>query len=379
MTWRGATTVFVGLALAAAVVSGPTSGGEAGIAGRVKRTCDRAAGPSGHDSAPGTLKRPYRTVRRLLAGLRPGGVGCLLSGGFVENVSFDRGGAPGRPITLRGAPGVRARILGSVLVRNTANDVTVEDLAVDGHDASQVTFQVLGDRVTLRDLNITNRNKSGTSYNGICFAAGHGFEANAANTASGLTITRSRIHNCGDDGHEHGVYLESTRNALIVDSYFYGNPGYGVMMYPDAQGSLIEYDVIDGNSSKCRANLTFSGEAPGGEYSQPHGSSNNAVRHSLITNSLCRYNVESYYPTGSLRGVGNVVDHSCVWNAPLRNFARSPGYTQRDNIDDAPRYVNRAGHDFRLQSGSPCVGLGPAAIQPGSSAARRHAALAKPS
>jgi hypothetical protein len=379
VTWRGAATVFVGLALAAAVASGPTSGGEAGIDGRAKRICDRVAGLSGHDSAPGTLKRPYRTVRRLLAGLRPGGVGCLLKGTFVENVRFDRGGAPGRPITLRSAPGVRAGILGYVWVKSTANDVTIQGIRIDGHDVNPDTVQVNGDRVKLRDLVITNRNKAGRSYTGVCVLAGPHFEVDPANTAYDLTVSGSRIHNCGDDAHEHAIYLESTRNAHVVDSYLYDNPGYGVHMYPDAQGSLIEYDVIDGNSSRCKANLTFSGEKAGGEYSRPHGSSNNVVRYSLITNSLCRYNVESYYPTGSLRGVGNVVDHSCVWNAPLRNFARSPGYIEHDNIDDDPRYVDRARKDFRLQSASPCLGLGPAAIQPGASAARRHTALASPS
>ena len=68
------------------------------------------------------------------------------------------------------------------------------------------------------------------------------------------------------------------------------------------------------------ANLSFSGEAAGGEYSQPHGSSKNDVRNSLITNSLCRYNVDSFYPLGSLTPVGNSVHDSCVWNAPFGNF-----------------------------------------------------------
>jgi hypothetical protein len=135
-------------------------------------------------------------------------------------------------------------------------------------------------------------------------------------------------------------------------------------MYPDAQGSLIEYVVIDGNSGKCKANLTFSGEAAGGEYALPHASSNNVVRYSLITNSRCRYNVESYYPSGSLQPVGNRVESSCVWNAPSGNWgylstdAGAVAYTERNNLDKDPLYVDRAGKDFRLQSGSPCAGWG---------------------
>jgi hypothetical protein len=136
-------------------------------------------------------------------------------------------------------------------------------------------------------------------------------------------------------------------------------------MYPDAQGSLIEYVVIDGNSGECKANLTFSGEEAGGEYALPHGSSNNVIRYSLITNSRCRYNVESYYPSGSLTPVGNLVEYSCVWNAPWGNWgylttdAGAVAYTERNNLDVNPLYVNLTRKDFNLQAGSPCTGWGP--------------------
>ena len=176
MTWRGATSVFVGLALVAAV-AGAARPGEAGVERRAKPICDRVAGLSGHDSAPGTLKRPYRTVRRLLASLRPGAVGCLLRGVYVENIRIDRGGVPGRPITLRGAAGVRATILGYVWVKSSANDVTIQNLSIDGHDVSPPPVQVNGDRVALRNLNITDRNKPGGAYNGMCVLAGPNFEA----------------------------------------------------------------------------------------------------------------------------------------------------------------------------------------------------------
>jgi hypothetical protein len=419
VTWRGAATVFVGLTLAAAVAVASMRGGVAGIDGRVdarlgaveqllardrntgrqvqqgdgragrlqgaarsrvKRICDRVAGLSGHDSAPGTLKRPYRTVHRLLADLRPGGVGCLLSGTFVENVRFARGGARGRPITLRAAPGVRASILGYVWIKSSVNNVQLRNLHIDG-SAGSTNWAILvqGDDITLYGLDIKNPKRS-TSVNGICILAGSGFETTPANTAYRLTVDHVRSHNCGDDAHEHGIYLESTRNAVIRDSWFYDNPGMGIDFYPDAQGTVAEYNLIDGNSLACKENLGFSGEKPGGEYTQPHGSSNNIVRFSLITNAACRYNVDSYYPPGSLTPVGNVVEHSCIWNAPLGNFGRTPGYSEHDNIDEDPLYMDRDGKDFRLQSGSPCLGFGPKAIQPASSASRRpRGAMARPS
>jgi Right handed beta helix region len=317
-------------------------------------TCAKYASPSGSDSSAGSASAPWRSAQYLVDHLSSGETGCLFGGSYVGNVSVSRSG-----VSLVSVPGQRARVLGYVLVRNTADGVTLQDFDVDGHDVSNVTVQVLGDGVTLRGLDITNRNKAGTSYNGICLAAGYGFEQSAANTAVDLTVAASRIHNCGDDGHEHAIYLESTRNARIVDNYLYDNPGYGLLFYPDAQGTVAEYNLIDGNSGQCRSNISFSGESPGGEYSQPHSSSNNVVRYSLITISRCRYNVESFYPTGTA-GVGNVVESSCVWSAPYGNFNFDDGgYSERNNRNSDPLYVDRAAKNFALQSGSPCTGYGP--------------------
>jgi hypothetical protein len=320
--------------------------------------CSAYASPSGSDGASGSALAPWRSAQFLVDHLSSGQTGCLFAGTY-GSVVFAKGGT-----SLISVPGQRATLLGYVWVQSSANGVTLRDLNIDGHDAAKVTVQVQGDGVTLRALDITNRNKVDTTYNGICLAAGHWFEQDQANTAVNLTIAQSRIHNCGNDAHEHAIYLESTHNAHIVDNYLYDNPGYGIQMYPDAQASLIEHNVIDGNSSQCRANLTFAGQGAGGDYSQGHSSSNNVVQYSLITNSLCRYNVESYYPPAAPTPVGNVVQNSCVWNAPWGNFGYTSGYTQRNNLDTDPLYVDRASKDFRLQAGSPCAAWGPQALPP---------------
>jgi hypothetical protein len=353
-----------GCALTALIVVGTTGCGTADVAASPTGTtsCSKYASPRGSNSWPGSESKPFATVQYLVDHVSAGDTGCLFGGSYMGNLrmSLPR-------LTVKSMPGQRARLLGYVLVRHTANGVTLQDLDVDGHDVPNVTMQVLGDDVSLRGLDITNRNKVDSTYNGICFAAGYGFEQNPANTAINLTIAGSRIHNCGDDGHEHAIYLESTRNAHIVDSYLYDNPGFGLLFYPDAQGSLVEYDLIDGNGGQCRGNVSFSGEAVGGDYNEPHGSSKNVVQYSLITNAICRYNVDSYYPLGSLTPIGNSVHDSCVWNAPSGNFGheRTEGgalaYSQYDNLDSDPRYVDRAGKDFRLQPGSPCAGKGPRA------------------
>ena len=79
--------------------------------------------------------------------------------------------------------------------------------------------------------------------------------------------------------------MESTRDAVIVDSWFYDNPGMGIDFYPDAQGTVVDHVLIDGNSTTVKQNLGFAGEQAGAEYAQSHASSNNVVTNSLITSA----------------------------------------------------------------------------------------------
>jgi Right handed beta helix region len=311
--------------------------------------CSAYAGPNGNDAGAGTLSSPFRTAQRLVNDLAAGETGCLLAGTYVGNVAFSTG-----EVTLTSAAGSRALLLGSVWIKDSANGVTLSDLDIDGHDAVSITVQVHGDGALLRRLDITNRNKLNSTSTGSCLLLGH-----YGTPAFDPLVEQSRIHNCGggNSGHDHGIYSEFSRRAVIRDNYIYDNPGYGISMYPDTQDALIEHNVIDGNASENRGNVTFSGEEAGGEYDRDYASDNNLLRGNIITNSRARYNIESYYPT--IQPSDNLVTNNCVWNAPWGNAMPDGGFAYTANLDRDPLFVDRAAKDFRLQAGSPCAGMGP--------------------
>jgi chitodextrinase len=326
--------------------------------------CDKYASPLGVDANAGTLALPLRTVGKLLDSLSAGQTGCLVgsAGPFaLEDLTIDT-----PDITLTSVPGQRATFRGSLYLNSAANGVTLRDFDLDNTDSTRIAVKLNADDVTISNMDITNDNKpNGTSnYNGICVLAGPGFEQGDAYIVSNLVVEKSRIHNCGDDAHEHSLYLEGTRNPIIRDNYLYGNYGIGLDLYPDTQGMIAEYNVIYGNSRAGKENVGFAGEVAGGEYSSDHASSNNVVRYNVITNPVSRYNVDSYFPSTKVRPAGNAVTDNCVWNAPMGNFGydNSGDYAQSDNKDVDPRYVDAAAADFRLQSGSPCAGWGPRVV-----------------
>ena len=285
-----------------------------------------------------------------MSGLRSGETGCL-SGTFSEDVSVSNDG-----FTLRSASGQRALLKGRFSIGSAATDVRLESLDFDaGNLSTFAQLYVNGDRVTLRDLDLNGAGRVN------CILAGAGGGSNSAEWALDLVIERSRIHHCGDNNHEHAIYAEFTDRLRISDSYLYANGGYGLHFYPHAQNSLVEYTLVDGNAraSGWSSNVTFSGESPGGEYSQPYGSRYNRILYSLITNSSQNYNVEAYFPSGSLAPAGNEIAFSCLFNAPKGNFDGSSAYSQHDNKATDPQYSDRSRYDYRLQPGSPCTGWGP--------------------
>jgi len=317
-------------------------------------SCDKVAAPSGSDSAAGTAAAPYRTAGKLADSLQPGQTGCLRAGAYEQNLTIERGGSAGAPITLSSYPGERATLRGRLRVKDSANFVTIEDLDLDGRHPGDTlpSPSVYGNDVVFRGNDVTNH------HTGICFLIG----SNDYGRAVRVTIERNRIHDCGvlpAENHHHGIYIEHADNTRVVGNWIYDNADRGVQMYPDSQSAYIANNVIDGN---------------GQGVSYARESANNVVEHNVVSNSVLRWNIEDW----ELSGGGNVARLNCVWTTRTGSYAREGGvmvsrdFTAVQNLIADPQFANRAAKDFRLAAGSPCAELlaatgtpPPPASQPG--------------
>ncbi len=303
--------------------------------------CTRYAAPGGSDSASGSASAPYRSAQKLQDSLAPGEVGCLAPGAtFSERLRGNRGGQPGRPITMTSGPGNgRATLLGELFVPDGTSDIVYTDLIINGRTSFRVNPSINGDRITFSNNEITDEN------HGICFHLGKPGEG----VAEDIVIDGNRIHNCGRlpaTGFDHGIYLNTTRNVRITNNYIYDNADYGVHLYPDAQGTLVANNVIDGNGR----GVTFSGEGS-------TASSNNVVTNNIISNSSNTSNIESYW--GGPVGSGNRAEGNCLWNGAKGNIGTQTGFAVSNNLSVDPLFANRSAKDFSLRPGSPCAGKGP--------------------
>jgi hypothetical protein len=318
-------------------------------------SCTKVASTTGSDSASGTLASPYRTAQKLVSSLSAGDTGCLRAGTYSSNqtVTFSQSGTSTAPITVRSYPGERATIQGRLVVADTANWVQVEELDLDGSTApacsSGSTCAILpsptvhGDDVTFAHNDVTNHHK------GICLLLGTPGSGRAYRTK----IVSNHIHDCGripSTNYDHGIYNESSTGAQILNNWIYDNVDRGVKLSPDSQYAVVRGNVIDGNGE----GLNFGGL-------NGVASSNNTVDHNVISDSVIRWNVESYWPSGTLPGTGNVVYSNCVYATNANSYydtgggiASTPGYSAYNNTIANPQFVNRAGKDFTLAEGSPC-------------------------
>jgi copper-binding protein NosD len=306
--------------------------------------CTRVASTGGSDRSSGSVRAPYRTLKRLVTSLRPGMVGCLRAGtygGPSVYTDFDRSGTRSARITLRSYPGEKATLAGYIEVEG--DYVNFTNLKVDnsntfigGSDCGgrSQSFTLSGSNIILDHDEFTASNPS-LSSNGIYVEGNNEI------------IRFNKIHGVGTcNGHDHGIYVATSRNFRIEYNWIFDcRKGWGIQLFPNARDGRIRHNIIDG----CGSGVTIS------DGDGDHKSSDNGIDHNLITNSV---GLRGFNDGTAIAGCcahspdGNLVARNIFWKnagGPFDDYV-GRSYVARENVSANPRYANRAAKDFRVRA-----------------------------
>jgi hypothetical protein len=318
-----------------------------------QRAVIRYVSPSGADSAPGTLSRPWRTIQSGIDRLGPGGTLAIRAGVYTENVSITRSGTGARPLTVRSYQ--RERVVLRPALRSpsyplklkNAAYVRVQGLVIEGASTpNTVNVYALG---ATHDVEISYCEIRGARFGSGVFVD---------NGTRAVRLLANLVHDNDEPGRQHhGIYFEGAR-GLIANNVVYGHDqGFGIQIRSDAAAGPADVVV---------ANNTVSGNALGGIVVEHTASRVMIVNNIAAGNGgtgIRGYFSEEDHP-GDPVGRGNVVRNNLIFGnggygnlhsdtTPSGGVILSFGAANRVAN---PRFMNPATRNYRLRPGSPALG-----------------------
>jgi parallel beta-helix repeat protein len=336
-----------GAAAAAIVVSsGSSTSSSSALPAPLRPSTGKAVyvSPSGNDSGPGTVRRPWRSIRHAIQTLTPGETAYLRAGTYIEggrlnSLWWERSGSPSSPITIRGYPGESRRVIVKTRIELEGDYLRLAKLVIarnhaysdfDGARTGDVGVWLAGRYDVLEHVEVRKGNMSGV------FATGTYDQ-----------ILASYIHDNGRHWNlDHGIYLAGS-NQLVANNVIDHNFAYGVSIWPSCNACVITDNTLVQNG---RSGILIAG-----------GSSD-----SVAANNITAYNGEYGIRTFQIDGSGNEV----VANLDYANKAGAycvaecgGGASVSHALHGNPRFVV-PGRDYRLRAGSPAIDAGIAAYAP---------------
>lgn len=301
------------------------AGGSPALGVEDARACDRWASERGNDRSPGTPKRPYRSIQRLVSRLAAGQTGCLVhSSTFTDSLVAI--GTPG--ITLRSGHGGRAVLRGGIRIEPGANGVTISSLVVQGRgDELGAVVVVRANRARIVRSRVNGLRTNNQSEPCILLDGAH------RTVIDGNVIhqcTRATTHSLSSAG----IVAVGAKATTISNNIIHHTVGDAIALR-GAHGSHLHNNLITSNVT----GISLSDNA-----------SANRIVDNVIANSG-QHNVQSSVPPPV--GLTNFVGDNCLWRGYAGNLlGAGSGFRAAGNRVGSPRFANRH-HSFRILPG-PC-------------------------
>lgn len=248
--------------------------------------CDVVAAPAANEEASTVA------IDVALERAGPGDVVCLAGGDYPSLVRPAQSGDAGSPVTITATADTDVTLTGGLLITGDVQHVTIRGLTINRD--GEPTVRIFGDSVIFEDNDVT-----GT---GTCLYVGDPLQGVAAN----VVMRRNHIHDCGElepPGENAGISLGATQTAIISDNLVERVGRRGIVMYPDADNTVVEFNTL----------IDVGIPLDVGGTSENELSSGTSVRNNVLLGSIglaMRVTYENGVPA---EGRNNVFMDNCVW------------------------------------------------------------------
>jgi len=322
------------------------------------------------------ITTPISTVQNGAHCLTTGSTDTLYIRAGVYNLGAWSGppsGTSSHPLTIAGYPNDGSLAVQLNVGASGANGITLtsqsylifDNLILDAAGAGAAAFKITNTahHIRLQNSEIRNAGTQGILANTGQFGSG-------SNPGFNEFIHLHVHHNGHDPQFDHGIYL-ATSDSLIEGCDIHDNANLGVHMFNGVNGSntnnIIRRNRVhnngvgvllgDGNNNIAYNNLVYANGA--GIQIRNGGSNNQAYNNTVSGNSggdsggACVLNVND----------NSAICNNICWGNELDAITGGGSLNPRacnnsSNLFRNPNFVNAAGGDFHLQSGSPAIDTG---------------------
>lgn len=327
---------------------------------------------NGSDSNVGSLTAPFLTLKKGVAGLRPGGTLYVRAGTYTESLedAIPGGSSWSAPVTVAAYPGETPVIKppsGANRVftfsLSTSAYIVIDGFVLDAglvtYDAVKLDYKYDGQfahHIRIKNCEIKNAPMQGISVSGN------------TGQASYSEFLNLKVHDNGSNDFQHGIYVQTAYNR-IDRCQFYRNSGWGIQIYHNPE-SGANNNIISNN--QCFNNARTGGRGAGIVIAAGSGNlafnnivwGNNGgiqVDYGAVATALYNNTVYANGAYGLNIGPGSTnadIRNNIVYlhTTPIVNLG--PGTTLVANLLTNPNFVNATGLNFHLATNSPAIDAG---------------------
>lgn len=319
---------------------------------------------NGNNANPGTSTgQPFLTIARGLQALSAGDTLYIRAGAYNESIpnTIPSGTSWSNPVTVSGYPGETVTLQPSdsldiaISFGSGKQYIILANLIIDAPSGGFGIFADHGCHHT-RYQNVEVKN---AGYTGVLWGYGDPYTSPTSHEFLG-----GSVHDCGTNGQDHGFYISGDSN-LVEDCHIYNNSGHGVHIYhsPGDNHGAPDNNIV----RRCRSHDNEIGPGVGTYW----GSNNQVYNNLLYRNggggirqngtSTLIYNNTIYDNDEAgihLLGGTATIRNNIIYNTNTAISEAGGSATTSHNLTSNPSFVNAAGDNFKLQSGSAAIDTG---------------------